>query len=303
MLLSIDTEPVEKIVGLYRAIDAIANAGFDAVDFSLTYSMKDENNVFFGDDYMRHAEQFKSYVEECGMTVNQAHAFFPTSYIEPEMTEKAFERVVRGIEIAAYCGAEVIVVHPNQHLKYVEFESPEKLKKINYEFYNKVLPYAKKYEIKIAVENMFQGKAAARTAQWRALDSTCSSAKEFMEYVDMMNSEYVVACVDVGHCGLVGRDPAEMIRVLGPRVKSLHIHDNDGRIDNHVVPYAVGIGTVDWESVCKALAEIHYDGDFTFETDGSFENCNEDTLASILCHIHDVGRYLMEKIEKYKYEL
>lgn len=301
MLLSINTGPVEKKFGLYRTVEIFANAGFDAVDFSLTYSMKDEDNVFFGDEYLRHTEQFKAYVEECGMVVNQAHAYFPTSFAEPEMTEKAFARVVRGIEIAAYCGAESIIVHPNQHLSYAGYGNPEKLKEINYEFYSRVIPYAEKFGIKIAVENMFQWKQPVRTAQGHALDSTCSSAKEFMEYIDMMNSEYIVGCVDVGHCGLVGRDPAEMLRVLGPRVKALHVHDNDSRLDNHVVPMAVGIGTIDWNEVCKALAEINYDGDFTFETDGSFENCNEDTVSSVACHIHDVGRYLIEKIESYKY--
>lgn len=301
MLLSINTGPAEKKFGLFRTVDIFANAGFDAVDLSLYHSMKDEECGFYKENYLKYAEQFKSYVEECGMAVNQAHAYFPTSFNEPEMTQSAFERVVRGMEIAAYCGAKNIIVHPNQHLKYVTYGNPEKLMEINREFYGKLIPFAEKFGINIAVENMFQWKEAARTALGHCIDSTCSSVKEFKEYVDMMHSERVVACVDVGHCGLVGRDPAEMIRVLGSRVKALHIHDNDSRLDNHTVPFAPGIGTVKWDEVCKALAEIGYDGDFTFETDGCFESCNEDTVSSIACHIHDVGRYLCEKIEEYKY--
>ena len=303
MLLSINTGPIESKIGLYRTIDAIANAGFDAVDFSLMCKLDDTENVFYGDDYVKHTENLKSYVEECGMIVNQMHAFFPTSYEDEESTQIAYDRVLRGIEIAGILGVKNIVIHPNQHIRYVSYGAPEALKEINFEFYSKLLPFAEKANVNIATENMFQCKKPTRTAQSRMLDSTCSSVKEFMEYVVMMNNDRFVACVDVGHCGLVGRDPAEMIKVLGPRVKALHIHDNDGRLDNHNVPYAAGIGTIDWESVCKALAEIDYKGDFTFETDGCFENCNEDTVTSILCHIHDVGRYLIEKIEKYKYEL
>ena len=58
--------------------------------------------------------------------------------------------------------------------------------------------------------------------------------------------------------------------------------------------------TIDWEAVCKALAEIDYVGDFTYEAQNIFKNANEQTVDAIAKHLHDVGRYLISRIDYYK---
>lgn len=293
MRLSINTGPLAGKFGVFRAIEIFSNAGFDCVDITFPSACVKNSQA----DYVKVAEQVRDYAEENGVEINQTHAYCPTSDEDPEKTAKIFERLIKDIHASSIMGAEVVIVHPNQHLRYADEGVPEALKKMNYEFYKKLIPYAEKYNIKIAVENMFQGYDG------RCHDSTCSRPEEFNEYVDMQSSEYVIACVDIGHCGLVGGQTAgDVLRTMGDRVKSLHVHDNDNRFDFHLTPFSPVLGKIDWDDVCKALAEIDYSGDFTFETNGAFENVNEDTVQSLCCHIHDVGRYLIEKIEKYKYE-
>jgi sugar phosphate isomerase/epimerase len=50
---------------------------------------------------------------------------------------------------------------------------------------------------------------------------------------------------------------------------ALHVHDNDYIDDRHTLP---GLGRMDWEEIMKALAEIDYDGDFTYEADNFLVN-------------------------------
>lgn len=293
MRLSINTGTLAAKFGIFRAIEILSNAGFDAVD--VTLCSQKESYILGYEDYVARAEQLRDFIEENGVEVNQAHAIFPTSYNEADKTEKAFDEVVVGIHAASILGADIIIVHPNQHLRYADEGNPEILKKMNYEFYKKLIPYAEKYNIKLAVENMFQGYDG------RCHYSTCSTPEEFNEYVDMMNSEHITACLDLGHCAVVDLDTADVIRAMGSRIKALHVHDNDGRFDYHLTPMTPVLGKLNWEEICKALAEIGYDGDFTFEINNNLKVTNEDTVQSMACYIHDVGRYLIEKIEKYKY--
>ena len=59
-------------------------------------------------------------------------------------------------------------------------------------------------------------------------------------------------CLDLGHAHI---DPgtSESIGTLGPRIGSVHVHDNHGTRDEHLWP---GDGTIDWPATAKALKEL-----------------------------------------------
>ena len=296
MILSTTTCVLDKKFGQEKAIEIIARAGFDAVDLSLC-DMRDDKNIFNGEDYIDVAKSQVNVAKRYGIRFNQAHAYFPSSFNDEEKTRLAFKKIIRGIEIASVVGAKIIVVHPMQHLYYPEGKNPEILKEMNFKFYKSLIPYCEKYGISIAIENMWQRSKVNNVI----IDSTCSCGPEFCEYVDMIGSEWMTACLDLGHCGLVGLLPQNMIRELGhDRLGALHVHDNNGRDDNHVEPMAPFVSTIDWEEVCKALAEINYKGDFTFEAEQTFKNANEYTVDAFTKSLHDIGRYLLSRIEYYK---
>lgn len=297
MVLSANTCVIEKKFGVDKAIGIFAKAGFDAVDVTLYEQMRDDDNIFNSDDYKTEAKHLLETAKANGVYINQAHAYFPTSFADPEKSQKAYKKVTRSIEIAAMLGAEIVVVHPNQHLYYVEGNNADILKQMNFEFYNSLLPLCEKYGIKIATENMYQRGTISKAI----VDSTCSRGPEFCEYVDMIGSPWFTACLDLGHCGLVGQSAENMIRTLGhDRLGALHVHDNNGKEDNHVEPMAPFVSSIDWEAVCKALADIDYTGDFTFEAENMFRSACSDTVDSIARHLHDIGRHLIGRIEYYK---
>ena len=51
-----------------------------------------------------------------------------------------------------------------------------------------------------------------------------------------------------------------------PKLLALHIADNQGINDDHILPYSRG--TVDWNSVFNTLKDISYNGLFNFEVPG-----------------------------------
>lgn len=290
MLLSTEIASLARRVGEKEAIRIIKEAGFDAFDMSLFQLNRDENYFLNQDDYVEKAKELRAYADSLGIVCNQAHAPFHSSYGEPEKDEWMFGKIVRAMEIAAIMGAKIIVIHPVQHLNYAEYV--EELFRMNMEFYNKLIPYAKKFGIKIATENMWQENNGARSIT----DSTCSRAWEFNKYIDTINSEWVVGCLDIGHVSLIRSDIPKFIKAMGnKRLCALHVHDTNCVKDLHTLPFTQSI---DYIAACRALKEIGYQGDFTFECDQYYKNFPDDFLPTAAEFMCKVGRRLIKEIEE-----
>ena len=68
-------------------------------------------------------------------------------------------------------------------------------------------------------------------------------------------------CLDYGHAHMMG-DLAEGIEAISGHLWTTHIHDNGGRRDDHLVPYA---GSVNWDLAMMETQKIGYDGVMMFE--------------------------------------
>jgi sugar phosphate isomerase/epimerase len=69
------------------------------------------------------------------------------------------------------------------------------------------------------------------------------------------------ACWDTGHGWIAGQGPEAACR-LGPRLATIHVHDNDGQRDRHLLPTAGGIA---WGPFVSCLRRIGYGGPFMME--------------------------------------
>ena len=198
-------------------------------------------------------------------------------------------RVAQSIRIAGVLGAKAIVVHPIAYVK-----QGEEQKKVNFEFYRSLEPVALDYGIKIALENMW-GYDGRRNY---IIPNVCSFGADLADYYDGLNNPaaYTV-CLDLGHCGLVGEEPDDAVRALGKdRLGALHVHDNTYKADNHTVPYDYGM-KMNWDAITKALGEIDYQGDFTFEADAFLGRFDADTVPEAVKFMAGIGRRLMAKID------
>ncbi len=274
-----------------ETVDLLKEAGFTALDFSFfkesTYAEGIE------DKYL----SLRRYAEDKGMVFNQAHAPFASSCGVPERDEAIFQNIVRSMKYASLLGVPRIVVHPMQHLTYADPGVPEKLFELNVEFYNRLKPYCKEYGIRVALENMWQCKQLIGRGEMHIQHSTCSRPKEFIRYLDALDSKWFTACLDLGHAMLVHEDVGDFIRALGhDRLTALHVHDTNGASDLHTLPYYGGAGY--WDRITKALADIDYTGDWTFEAGNFLAPLPKELYPAAAGFMAEVGRFEMSCIKK-----
>ena len=285
MLLSTQTSRLQNKLGYKKAFEILKNAGFDAFDLSQFHPI-DENDALYKENYREYARELREYADSLGIVCNQSHAPFPSSTPEGTTDEAIYNSIIRAMEIASILGAKDIVVHPKQHLPYRA--NADTLKKINIEFYQSLIPYCEKFNINVAVENMWQMNP---TGNKTIVNSTCARVEEFCEYIDMIGSERIIACLDTGHVSLCGEDMSVMIRGLGGRrLKALHVHDTDGYRDLHTLPFTA---KNDYALIMKLLREIGYEGDLTFEADQFYANFPIEIYGDVAAFMCVVGRQLI----------
>ncbi len=277
MKISSTTRVLQNNFGLMGAIDIFAEAGYNALDLyqgdrEFTDTLTTENLI-----------EARKYAENKGLYFNQSHAPFASSFADADKTAKRFDEIVKAMQRASVLGVKNIIVHPCQHLEYADKGNPEKLFDMNMEFFSKLLPYCNELNINIAIENMWQPTGGIIN------HSTCSAPEEFIRYIDTLNNPRFVACLDIGHSALVRQDTAEFIEKLGHRLKALHVHDVDGNHDLHTLPY---YGGINWQKVIKALKDINYQGEFTFEADVFMESLPRELMPDAAKFMLKVGKYL-----------
>lgn len=281
---------VDKLSSMEAVIDLMADKGFDAIDFSFFASADYYNESTDGEAGKARFVEWRKRAEARGLVFNQAHAPFGSSFNDMAQNVARFHDIRRAIRNASYLGVPTIIVHPVQHLIYTEPGVPEQLFEMNVQFYNALKPYAEEYGVKIALENMW------RQTKGIINHSTCSRPAEFVRYLDALDSDWFVACLDIGHAPLVRENPSEFIHALGKkRLKALHVHDVDGVHDLHTLPF---VSKLNWDYICDALREIEYEGDFTFEAEYFIKGFPAELVPSATTLMVDTGRYLMNRIQR-----
>ena len=287
MKISNHTDRLESRFGAISAVRMTAEAGFEAID----YSMYTPEGAVFGRGGTILVREMKRIADGLGVSFNQAHA--PFAKFKPgeeneEENRKIFYSMRRAIEIGAELGAEAVVVHPAFICPHL---SADERFEMNMEIYSRLLITAREYDVKIAIENMY---GRHRDDRSKIIRNVCSHAEEFIRYVDAFDSPYVTACLDVGHAGLVGESADGMIRELGGRITSIHVHDNHFIKDEHTLPY---FGSVNFDKVCEALRDINYRGDMTLEADGFIRDLPDELVPSALIFMAKTAEYLRKRVD------
>jgi sugar phosphate isomerase/epimerase len=161
--------------------------------------------------------------------------------------------------------------------------------------YRRMIPFAKRYGVKLCLENLYSD------FNGRPIEGCCADAAEACWYIDTLNAEageeIFGFCFDIGHANLVGRNVLEFIRTLGPRLTILHIHDNMGEKDSHLIPCTQWYpGGVDWDSFIQGLKEIGYRGPLAFETFRGINLLPEDVHEEGLKLVSAIGRSFRRRI-------
>ena len=286
MKISTEIAPTARIVGMEKAVELCAKAGFDAWDFTMldmcridgkTRLPLPNENPLNGPNYLAFARKLKAIGLDNGIVCNQSHAPFPVDVPAVRSYLK------RAIECTAEAGGEICVIHPDNN----------KTAEQNAEMYDELLPFAKSCGVKIATENMWNWDSIKDESSFAA----CATGEDFKKHIDTVNDDFFVACLDLGHAEMRGSGDGavNMIKTLGHRLQALHIHDNDGWHDDHQIPFSMNIN---FEEIVKALKEIGYAGYFTLEVDAFLKNYNADTVFEGVVKLKESARKLADLFEQ-----
>jgi sugar phosphate isomerase/epimerase len=102
---------------------------------------------------------------------------------------------------------------------------------------------ADNYGVKIAIENVPE-----------PYPFLLKSVDDFTRFYGEVHED-IGLVLDVGHANINGQIEG-FLKIFADRIVHIHVHDNDGRSDQHL---GVGYGTVDWQKFAKTLKEISYD--------------------------------------------
>ena len=281
-------------------------AGIEAFDYNIDmrYPWKEINSKqkseFFSQDIetiLKVYEPVKAAMEKTGIELVQAHAPFPT-FLQgyEEMNEHIVTEVMeKTCAICQYLSIPALVVHPwGNSYKDINMNRDYE-HEVNLNMYRRLIPLAKKYGVKICLENMFYFKATMSTA---TVASACADAEEAVWYIDKLNEEagedIFGFCLDLGHANLAKRNVRRYIETLGHRLTVLHLHDNDGTKDQHYAPMTQH--KTDWEGLIEGLRAIKYRGPLCFEIFASMQKYPPELVPAMLKYTAAVGRYIRNKI-------
>ena len=162
---------------------------------------------------------------------------------DEKVREVAKQRIFQSLEIARKLKAKHVVFHGNfnplKKSKSYESNWTER----NVIFWSEVL---EKYPSTVVLENTFD-----------------PMPEMLRTLLDEVNSSRLKICLDVGHINVWSKVPVEeWIAVLGEDIRCMHIHDNKGDADSHLVP---GKGSINWQEFSDLIAKYQIDPDIVFE--------------------------------------
>lgn len=168
--------------------------------------------------------------------------------VDEKVWKVTLERFLRIIDIARMMKPEVLVFHPGYD-KW-RFHGHEDLWLENsLKIWSKVLEESKDIGSSIAIENVFEEDPSTLEGLIKGIDSPRFGI-----------------CFDTGHFHLFSKKPLkEWIDRLGNRLVEVHIHDNNGKADEHL---AIGDGRMDFNSLFILLNNLPRKPLLTIEAHG-----------------------------------
>lgn len=274
-----------------EALTHIRKAGFRYADYNFGMDFRTRVGVYT-QDHLAYFDEIARCADRLGIKLIQAHA--PMG--KPLDRKREFlEDTLRCVDACGAWGIAHLVVHSGYTLGLSREETLEENKK----FFLPLLDRAEKYGVHILVENF--NKMHVDGLYW------IDNAPDLLRMIECVGHPLFHAVWDIGHANLQEMPQDEALRLLGGHVRALHVHDNMGDRDSHMVPF---LGTMNLDAVMNGLSDIGYNGYFTFEVGAFFlpeEKRRKCERASLLSsapielrdaferYLYDLGKCVLEK--------
>jgi sugar phosphate isomerase/epimerase len=195
-------------------------------------------------------------VEAAGFAIDSAHGCWGGQAVrayrvdlgdtDPETRADSLDDTRRALDWLAGAGGRCLVVHPGG---LSDAADADRRRGVLVENLRTLAQHAAERSLTLGVENMPPGVHPG------------SRMADLASIVAEVGRPEVGLTLDTGHANL-NTDAAAETRAAGARLRSTHVHDNDGRTDSHLPP---GHGTVNWREWRRALDEVGFDGPVMLE--------------------------------------
>ena len=266
---------------VYFCIDTCAEAGYRALDINWCMAMNPDSPLA-RDGWERYVDGIGERAASRGIVFSQAHLPYYDLFshaVSPESAARTDALIGRCIEASRRLRVPWAVVHPGVPRDLDAFA------RLNVARLTPHVERAARLNVGLALENVETPPPGAPR------DAPDASVSRLAALIDAFDEPLVGACYDFGHAHLFGGDHRGNLRRLGARVKALHVHDNHGAADEHLMPF---FGNIDWQSAMAGLRDIGYQGDLTFEIQEFGRNLPKDLKHTVVEQSLAVGQRLLD---------
>jgi len=216
-------------------VERIAKGGFDFVDF--TYELPATPHS---------ADSIKEIIRNYGISViGHTNPTLPMVYPLPSVRSACISELKKSILFLRDIGAKKINIHPfyyNAHL------NPDDVTEQNILVLKEMAHFCKENDLQLMLEN------------FRFPFSSTRSFIRIMKEVPNLKIH-----LDIAHFNLEANFETEIekfLNVFRSEIEHCHIHDNNGKLDEHL---PLGCGNINWMKVVQLLKNSGYDKTFTLE--------------------------------------
>ncbi len=229
-------------------------------------------NPFMEDGWREMMLEAKDAAQKLGFDFVQAHA--PLCKICGGDTERELEATRRAIEGCGMLGIKNMVMHSGFLPGFAYPDDMQAYCRANAPFFRALIPEMERHHVHILFENTTE-KHCRGGKFFPILGRDLNAMIAFMDH------PLFGAAWDVGHANMDDIDHAAQIKELGKNLRAIHVHDNFGEKDIHLVPL---MGSADYDNLMQGLLENGFDGYFTLEIKNHFYFERRKGLTGPLAH-------------------
>ncbi|RLG80978.1 MAG: sugar phosphate isomerase/epimerase [Thermoprotei archaeon] len=238
-----------------KEFEFLKEVGFDGIE--LTVSEKGERIAPISargylriESLMDDAKELLKAKEETGLEIHSIRSGllwkYPLTSTVPSIREKAIEIIEKEIKLCSYLEATGLLIVPGVVMEDIPYDVAYNL---SLEAIRRLVRKAEEEDVFLCIENVE--------------NNFLLSPLEMRKFIDEVNSEKVGAYLDIGNVlARYQAFPQHWIRILGKRIKKVHLKDYSKRLKSIV--YLLQ-GDVNWPEVIRSLKEIGYNDYLTAE--------------------------------------
>ncbi|MBR3836676.1 MAG: sugar phosphate isomerase/epimerase [Clostridia bacterium] len=229
--------------------------------------------------------ELRSFIDDKGFFIPQGHLSFRPGAQGGILTEGLLDRIKRELELFHGLGVKNAVLHLSAYSELSDEERHQKVLPVLAELSD----FVKGTDICLCIENLYK-------------NADVFTVEQIFRYMDEVSADNLGICLDTGHLhlvnalGLAKQSQREFILKAGDKLKALHIDNNDGVRDQHLLPFNNN-HSIHWDEVVQALVDAGYRGIFNLEIGGEHSSvtCPFRVRLMKLSYIRNLMDYMLSE--------